>query len=228
MLADRSETAGFWLLSVVARRDADLASRIWPQLGTVIGLLILGYITGPLQDPWRATGTGTAFVYAIATVLASTMPSLLVHVGTSDQHSAAWLFESAPVRRRSVNRGARLGLYPIFLGPLIVGVFVLYTLSFGRPDSALLECIWLIAVAEGVAALTAADLMLGFPLGRPVVRGASMGKAALYGASAGVAVATIGGFRYAIGPAVGPQAALLAAVVIGAYAARRAEVRRGR
>ena len=227
LMADRSELAGFWLARLIARRDTDLAARAWPQLGTAVALVAVGYLTGQLADPWRATGVQTALVLAVATLVASSVPALLVHLGSSCHYQASWLLASAPVRRRSVNRGARLALYPAFVLPLLFAIFVVFALSFRRVDTAALECLWVLMVVEAVSAIAARDLMVDLPFARPVVRGASMGKASLYGAFAGLATATVAGVRFAVGPNVIGQVSLLVVAAMVMVVARRIEVRDG-
>jgi len=133
------ERAGYQLAAIAMRRDRKLRGRVYPAFGLPIAIIIFGYATGNLGDPFapidvegfRAHQLIGAYCIFITIFFATAIVQ-------SDQWKASWIFYAAPVRR---------------LGDLLVGARKLIIWRYLLPFYALLLVVLSFAMPPAHAAL---------------------------------------------------------------------------
>lgn len=208
------ERASFWLCSTMLKRDHDLRMRSWPSLGVTLALVLLGLFTGQLGDPFVSRSPANIVLpIAALYLLAYPVPAIIHNLNFSRDHAASWLLWSAPVSDRfSFTEGLRKAVTYRILLPLLVALFLLFTVVWRDPWHALLHTAagWLVVVGAGHAAQI--GVMRRFPFSAPAARGSITGGVALFAGAVNATAMSLAVAHYFASRSLAGFAAYLAAL----------------
>lgn len=127
------ERAGYQLAAIAMRRDRKLRGRVYPAFGLPIAIVIFGYLTGNLVDPFAIVDVEGfrphQLIGAYCIFITIFFATAIVQ---SEQWKASWIFYAAPVRRRGdLLVGARKLIIWRYLLPFYA--LLLAVLSFAMP-----------------------------------------------------------------------------------------------
>ncbi len=214
---DREWAVGRWLGGVMLRRDPEVAGRALPYLGMAFGGLVLGLAAGQMQDPFVSAWPHSAMAGMLPLLLVLAAPAATQALANSRDHAAAWVLQTAPMRRhRRVASGAARAVEDCLFRPAFVAVFLLLAWLWRDVVHALVHCLlgWL--ALRVVMAASVGRFLRGLPFSRPARLGDLNGPLAGFEALAAVGLCSLGAAEAVAYRSLAGTAGLTAAMVAAA------------
>lgn len=150
-----TERAVFDLVGFYLRRNREIKVRLYPSLAYVIVIPLIGFLTEGLPDPFL-NGASALYPMIGAAILCLMSQTAIEGLLFSEDHYAAWIFRTAPLKRLGdIQGGLRKAVLCFIALPGFLILFILYTVLWGSPLHAMLFLApWLI--------ITPSALMVSF------------------------------------------------------------------
>lgn len=191
------EAAGYWLGNVMLSRDYDLQMRSWPNLGMVLALVLLGLLTGQLQNPMTHRDSSGLLAVACLYLLALPLPVVIYNFNFSSAHAASWLLDASPLARSAAFRDGlrKAATYRIFV-PALLLLTILFAWLWRDLGHALLQGFIGLLLLDCAGHLGKWRLLRALPFASSLARGETLGPTALFTALLNALAFALGGLQW--------------------------------
>ncbi|MFT5523530.1 MAG: hypothetical protein ACI9HK_001477 [Pirellulaceae bacterium] len=225
-LRSRDEQTGYWLSSTILRRDLNLTMRCWPTMGVVFAVVLLGWGTEQLNNPFYGVDKKCVLSLAGVYLLAMPIPTIFYNLRFSRDHQAAWILQASPIRDRfEFTNGLRKAVLLRFFAPATLLMLLIFSAAWREPLHVAVHLLlgWLVVL--GTSSVCQMVQLRKLPFSSPLARGQSFGPIALFAAAVSAVLMALATVHYfAIQNTVAFSiyiAALLVAVVVARNLAKR-------
>lgn len=196
---NQDEQTGFWLATTMLRRIPSLRLHSLPFLSMVPAALLLGYFTDQLPNPLETSDPRCVLTLAGLYLLPTCVPAIFYSLRFAEDFEASWVLHSAPIENPwRFMAGVRKAVTHQILAPVMLFVFVMLWIAFGRLADAIVQS----AVAWSVTILTSywsqGVVLRTYPFSQSPARGAALGPVAPYLAAASLITMVAAGLHYGL------------------------------